>query len=215
MTYVGTTDTDWLLEHVERLARSWKPLVFGTVTLTGAALLLVLLFSKPTYTARMIVPLSPQVEALISAGIVGSGLSVSRELAPHTRLFAVSISGTDPEAVQSELKRAFEQIIAASKPSPSLRLRILSSIESNNAALAELRGLKESKSTAIRNEIENLEARASQLHLQLDGVRPDEVPEPPGKAIQSWRPISIRTVIVALLGSLLVTSLFVLARARR
>lgn len=221
MTYAGTTkmtDAEWMLSKVAIVLRSWKLVAFGTVALTSAALLFVFLFTKPTYTARMIVPLSPQVHAIISAGIFGSGLSISQELAPTTRLYAVSLSSTDPEAARAELQRAFGQIVEASKPSPSQRLRILAHIESTNSALAELKGLKETtlrSTTHVRDEIENLELKLSHLQLLLDGIRPDEVPQPPGNAIKSWQPLSARMAIVAFLGSLGLMSFLAIFRRSR
>jgi uncharacterized protein involved in exopolysaccharide biosynthesis len=217
MAYVGT-DTEWMLDRAAKVARSWKLVSFGTAALTAAILLVVLAFAKPTYTARMVLPLSPQVEALIGAGIIAPGVSVSKELATNTRLFALSVSGTDPQATQSELQKAFDQIVTASKPPPSLRLRILSDIDANQRALAELRGLKEStlrSTTLVRTEIENIELRISKLQLLLDGIRPDEVPQQPGPAIESWQPLSLRTALVAFLFSLSLMSAIALVRARR
>jgi uncharacterized protein involved in exopolysaccharide biosynthesis len=217
MAYIAS-DTDWVLDRAAKVARSWKLVVFGTVALTAAILLIVMAFAKPTYTARMVLPLSPQLEALISAGIIAPGVSVSKELATNTRLFALSVSGADPQATQADLQKAFEQIVSASKPSPSLRLRILSEIDANQRALAELRGLKEPmlrSTTLVRTEIENLELKISNLQLLLDGIRPDEVPQPPGRAIESWQPLSLRTALVAFLFSLGLMSAISLVRARR
>lgn len=197
-----TSDLEWVLGKISIVARSWKLVLLGTIIITSAVLLAVFLFGRPIYTARMVVPLSPQVQALISVGVVASGVSVSQELAPNTRLHSVSVSNADPEIARAELQRAFEQIVTASKPSPSLRIRILSDIDTTQRALSELRGINESalrSTTLVSTEIENLEFKLEKFQLLLDGIRPDEVPQPPGKAVESWRPLSPRTALLVLL----------------
>lgn len=208
------TDTEWLLGKLAIVASAWKIIALGTVALACSALLALFLFAKPIYTARMVVPLSPYVSALISGGIIGQGLTVSNELAPKSGLHAVSASNTNPETARVDLQRAFDQFIAASKPSPSLRVRILSDIDTSSRALSDLRGMGETmpRSTTMREEIQNLELRISKLQLMLDGFRPDEVPEPPGKVVQSWHPLSAKPIAFTFFGSLIIMLLFVFAR---
>lgn len=210
-------DIEWIVDKLRRLARAWKPLAAGTLALALAICGTVYLLVTPLYTARMVMPVSQRVMALVSVGVIGSGLSISQELGPYTGLYAVSVSNPDPDVAVAELKKSLAQIMEASKPPPSARLRMLSDLDTVQRALSDLRGLKGDtvrNARLVTSEVANLELRIAQLQLNLDGIRPDEIAEQPTKAVQTRHRLSARVVAQAFGAAFALMAVFVLFRDR-
>jgi len=123
------SDREWLLSKVAILLAFWKRIVIGTTVITAACVAVMLIMTKPIYSSRMILPLTPELRALIQAGVIDApGLVVSGLPAAST-LYTVSVSASSPEETEAAAKRVLDQIIARSKPSGSQRQLMLEQIE--------------------------------------------------------------------------------------
>jgi hypothetical protein len=203
------SDLEWLIAKLTLLAQDWKTIVLGTLLLTSASTLAYFLVAQSTYSTRMVAPLSPEVRALISAGVIGNGaLAVSPELAAGSQLFIVTLSDTTPERAEANMQEALSQIVTASKPSRGTMQRILAEIDAENRAIAELRSF--SPAAAISASITKREANIAMLQSRLEGITREDIPALPGKP--SKQPWSIRALLVAFGASLFVMGMTVLAR---
>lgn len=202
------SDREWLFSKVSILLASWKPILIGTVFLTAIGFAATLLLDKPVYMSRMILPLTPDLRALIQAGVIDApGLAVSGFPAAST-LYTVSVSASSPEETEAGAKRALDQIIARSKPSGSQRQLMLKQIELLETSI---RTADQASDVLRRGHAADLQLKLTELKTKLAGISAEDAVLPPTKAERVDRG-NLRAFAVIFLASAGLMSLLVFLR---
>lgn len=173
---------DWLIDKAKVVLRSWKTIVLGTaaLTLVGWA---VLVFPEkpPSYTAKMILPLSSNVKAMLKAGLVGSGISVDQ--LPGTSLHLLAVTDSTAERAQASIHAVLDQVILASKPTGSDLDTIQRKIDVLNKSIIDIQALsaaappaeKAAASSRLLPSKTEFETRLIDLQNSLTGLRREDV----------------------------------------
>jgi hypothetical protein len=184
------SDFEWLMAKSQIVRTSWKTLLFGTIALTMLGFLGLLMWSAPSYSSRMILPISPTVRGLMQAGIVGEGVSVTG-LAPSP-LYSVTAIGRTPDQARAALEKGLDQIVVASKP------------------VGQAREVIEHKIAALKDSTE-AEARIKLIDLQndLEGIRREDVLFQPTAAVsEPSRLARLAAIFFASFGAMALLILF-------
>ena len=159
----GSGEIEWLIQKLEIVRAAWKLILVGflTVSVLGAAALYAV--AQPTYTSHMVLPLTPNLQALIYTDAIlapvlrklrsantpdipterqriASKLVVT-ELKKGSGLFSISVTDRSAKGAQDILNQLLAEIAIASKPSGSSLASAQQQIEVHKRALAELKEL--------------------------------------------------------------------------
>jgi hypothetical protein len=185
------SDFEWLMAKAQIVLSSWKTVLFGTTALTILGFLGLLIWSVPTYSASMILPISPTVRGLMKAGIVGQGVS-AKELVASSPLYSVTAIGRTPDQAKAALEKGLDQIIVASKPVGQAR----EAIEHKIAALKD--------STEVEAKIKLID-----LQNELEGIRREDVLfQPTAPVNKHGRLARLGGIFIISLGAMVLLILF-------
>ena len=187
MKIAPRSDFEWLLDQVALVLASWKLVIIGTAILTAAGTAGMFWLSPPVYSSRMILPLTPSLQAMIGAGVIGETGITLAQLPPSSALYSVSMSARSAEEAEAGVKRTLEQILERSKPPASERTVLLSKLELLKSSLAAAEQGRQAAPLSLAVE---LQEKLMATQASLAGLSADQIVLHPTKAARSDSPRS-------------------------
>jgi hypothetical protein len=156
-------EIEWLIQKLEIVRAAWKLILIGFLTLSVLGATALYAIAQPTYSSHMVLPLTPNLEALIYTDAIlapalrklrsanTSGVTMEREgiasklvvteLKKGSGLFSISVTDHSAQGAQDILNQLLAEIAIVSKPSGSSLASAQQQIEAQKRALAELKEL--------------------------------------------------------------------------